>query len=549
MTDKEFGSEMFSENENDVSAEANENTVPEDKEISDISEATQDAETNVEEAAESIPAIKAEFEETADSNEDTPAKVTEEINDEVVEASSEEVSDSIPENGYAGGVYYTKNTDDGVTNGYEWDASKNEETPEKQKKTKDKSDKGFKIFIGATLSIFTLSVVALAIMAASYAFDGKANNSSAANFSNSKTTPEIYDYSGVTLDNPNFVAFDFKDREGQILSIPEIAAKCTPSSVGIVSEVETTAYGGFFSFGPSTRIAEASGSGFIYSADGYIITNHHVIEGANKVTVILSDNKEFEAEIIGSDSLSDIAVLKITPDESTKLIPMEIGNSDELVVGEGVVAIGCPAGVEFIGTVTDGIVSAINRNVELTDSYGSVQKTMTLIQTNATINHGNSGGPLINSRGQVIGINTLKLSSDYEGIGFSIPMSGALPIISQLIEHGEVIERTEDDFAYGKGIIGINGSAISEDEAEYYGIPQGVLVVQISKGGSASNAGLRRGDIITHYNGQKVETVDDINRLKGSARAGTEVTLTVYRDGDDGKGETLDITFKLDAQE
>ncbi len=549
MTDKEFGSEMFSENENDVSAEANENTVPEDKEISDISEAAQDTETNVEEAAESIPAIEAEFEETADSNEDTPAKVTEEINDEVVEASSEEVSDIIPENGFAGGVYYTKNTDDGVTNGYEWDASKKEETPEKQKKTKDKSDKGFKIFIGATLSIFTLSVVALAIMAASYAFDGKANNSSAANFSNNKTTPEIYDYSGVTLDNPNFVAFDFKDREGQILSIPEIAAKCTPSSVGIVSEVETTTYGGFFSFGPSTRIAEASGSGFIYSADGYIITNHHVIEGANKVTVILSDNKEFEAEIIGSDSLSDIAVLKITPDESTKLIPMEIGNSDELVVGEGVVAIGCPAGVEFIGTVTDGIVSAINRNVELTDSYGTVQKTMTLIQTNATINHGNSGGPLINSRGQVIGINTLKLSSDYEGIGFSIPMSGALPIISQLIEHGEVIERTEDDFAYGKGIIGINGSAISEDEAEYYGIPQGVLVVQISKGGSASNAGLRRGDIITHYNGQKVETVDDINRLKGSARAGTEVTLTVYRDGDDGKGETIDITFKLDAQE
>lgn len=563
MTDKEFGSEMFGENENDVSAEVTENTVTEEEGVSGISEAAQDTETNVEEVAESMPAIEAEFEETAEDNSETQAEFTQEDSDEVVEASSKEnesntsftdeqpkeVSDSIPENGYAGGVYYTKNTDDGITNGYEWDASKKEEEAEKQKKSKDKSDRGFKIFIGATLSVFTLSVVALAIMAASYAFDGKANNSSAANFSNNKTAPEIYDYSGVTLDNPNFVAFDFKDREGQVLSIPEIAAKCTPSSVGIVSEVETTTYGGFFSFGPSTRIAEASGSGFIYSADGYIITNHHVIEGANKVTVILSDNKEFEAEIIGSDSLSDIAVLKITPDESTKLIPMEIGNSDELVVGEGVVAIGCPAGVEFIGTVTDGIVSAINRNVELTDSYGTVQKTMTLIQTNATINHGNSGGPLINSRGQVIGINTLKLSSDYEGIGFSIPMSGALPIISQLIEHGEVIERTEDDFAYGKGIIGINGSAISEDEAEYYGIPQGVLVVQISKGGSASNAGLRRGDIITHYNGQKVETVDDINRLKGSARAGTEVTLTVYRDGDDGKGETLDITFKLDAQE
>ena len=352
----------------------------------------------------------------------------------------------------------------------------------------------------------------------------------------------------MTIEHPNFVAFDFKKHEGQVLSIPEIAAKCSPSSVGIISEIETT-YSYPFYFSPTTRVAEASGSGFIYSADGYIVTNHHVIENASKITVILYDNKKYEAELVGSDSLSDIAVLKITPDENTTLIPMEIGNSDELVVGEGVVAIGCPAGVEFIGTVTDGIVSAINRNVELTDSYGNLQKTMTLIQTNATINHGNSGGPLINSRGQVIGINTLKLSSDYEGIGFSIPMNGAMPIISQLIEHGEVIERTEEDFAYGKGMIGINGSPISEDEAEYYGIPQGVLVVQITRGSSASNAGLRRGDIITHYNGTKVETVDDINNLKGSARAGTEVTLTVYRDGDSGKGETIDITFKLDAQQ
>jgi serine protease Do len=173
---------------------------------------------------------------------------------------------------------------------------------------------------------------------------------------------------------------------------------------------------------------------------------------------------------------------------------------------------------------------------------------MTLIQTNATINHGNSGGPLINTKGQVIGINTLKLSANYEGIGFSIPMNGAKPIISQLIEHGKVIERTEEDFAYGKGIIGINGSAISEDESKFYSIPMGVLVVQINRDGSASRAGLRRGDIITHYNGKEVKTVDDINTLKANSRAGTEVTVTVYRDGDAGEGETLDITFNLDAQ-
>ncbi len=450
---------------------------------------------------------------------------------------------------FGGGTFYSKDAGGVPANGYEWDESRKENEERKTVKTKKKSSgRGFKVFIAATLSVFTLSVAALTALVVSFAFNSDTPSSPAASNSAENTqNSDNYDYSNVTIDKPNFVAFDFKEHEGQVLSIPEIAAKCTPSSVGIISEIETT-YNNPFYFSPTTRIAEASGSGFIYSADGYIITNHHVIEDASKITVVLFDGNQYEATLVGSDDLSDIAVLKITPDESTKLIPMEVGNSDELVVGEPVVAIGCPAGVEFIGTVTDGIISAINRNVELTDSYGTVEKTMTLIQTNATINHGNSGGPLINSRGQVIGINTLKLSSNYEGIGFSIPMNGASPIISQLIEHGRVVERTDEDFAYGKGMIGINGTEISDDEAEYYGIPKGVLVVQIDRNSSASSAGLRRGDIITHYNGTKVSTVDDINRLKGSARAGTEVTLTIYRDGDNGKGETIDIVFKLDAQ-
>ncbi len=434
-----------------------------------------------------------------------------------------------------------------VTNSYTWNS--NPSSQETSKKSEKKpSGGGFKVFVAVMLTVFTLSsmllvgMVALDLVSdANYSFSINTEGTHAEN-------NEKFDYNSVTLDTPNYVAFDFKDHEGQVLSIPEIAAKCSPSSVGIVSEIETS-YSTFFFSSPQTHVAEASGSGFIYSSDGYIVTNHHVIEDATRITVILYDNTEYEATLIGSDALSDIAVLKINPDSDVKLIPMEIGNSDELVVGEAVVAIGCPAGIEFIGTVTDGIVSAINRNVEITDSYGNVQKNMTLIQTNATINHGNSGGPLINTRGQVIGINTLKLSSNYEGVGFSIPMNGAKPIIKQLIEHGEVIERTDDDFAYGKGIIGINGSAISESEAEYYGIPQGVLVVQINRDSSASAAGLRRGDIITHYNGKKVLTVDDINNAKGSARAGTEVTITVYRDGVNNKGETFDITFKLDSQQ
>ncbi|MBR2021257.1 MAG: trypsin-like peptidase domain-containing protein, partial [Clostridia bacterium] len=372
MTDETFGMNFENNNEN-------ENVVSKGEE--NVSSAA---------GAASEQAIEAEFEE--------------------IHSAANTDDENTTDNVYADGVYYTKNTVDGVSDGYEWntdtaDVKAEEKKPEK--KAKSKSDKGFKIFLGATLSVFTISVAILAFLAASYAFDDTKPKATEKDASDTIKASENFDYSTVVIDNPSFVAFDFKDREGEILSIPEIAAKCSPSSVGIVSEIETTSpFGGFFSFGPSTSIAEASGSGFIYSADGYIVTNHHVIEGAKKVTVILYDNKEFEAEVVGSDSLSDIAVLKITPDENTKLIPMEIGNSDELVVGEGVVAIGCPAGVEFIGTVTDGIVSAINRNVELTDSYGSVQKTMTLIQTNATINHGNSGGPLLNEKGVVVGINT-----------------------------------------------------------------------------------------------------------------------------------------------
>lgn len=438
---------------------------------------------------------------------------------------------------------------------YEWNSENDylgQSTSDSDKK-KESSQKGFKVFLGVILSVFTLSVIVMTVMVADYIGDGR--NNTIRGF-DSKVLPHVTEgenssapsKSNPITTNPESYALVDPSLEGQILTIPQIAAKCSPSSVGIISEVEVS-YSSFpFYFTPSTGVSTASGSGFIYSNDGYIITNHHVIEDAKKITVVLHDKTEVEATLVGSDELSDIAVLKITPPEGTALIPMEVGNSDELVVGESVVAIGCPAGIEFLGTVTDGIVSSINRDVEITDSFGSVQKTMTLIQTNATINHGNSGGPLINTRGQVIGINTLKLTADYEGIGFSIPMNGAMPIIRQLIEHGKVVERTEEDFAYGKGIIGINGSAISKDEAEHYGIPQGVLVVQINREGSAAKAGLRRGDIITHYNGKEVKTIDEINAAKGSARAGETVTLTVYRDGDDNTGETLDITFKLDAQ-
>ncbi len=420
--------------------------------------------------------------------------------------------------------------DNSTVNGCIWDKTESKETQKPKK-----SGNGYKAFIAIMLVVFTISALsAAAFLALDYVDDLDRNNSAS---SNTPTRNETV--TQITT---------FKEVEG-VYTKSQVAAKCAPSSVGIVVEKESSA-GGYYDFGffgnyySTPQIVQGVGSGFIYDDEGYIITNHHVIEGADKITVYLNDKTELEAQLVGSDSFSDIAVIRVNP-EGINLVPMDIGDSAKLVVGDEVVAIGCPAGIEYMGTVTDGIISAINRDVSLSEA--GITKTMTLLQTNATINKGNSGGPLINSKGEVIGINTLKLSSSYEGIGFSIPINGALPIITQLIEHGKVIERTENDFVSGEGVIGISVSAITESEAEYYDIPLGVLVIQIDKESSAAKAGLRRGDIITAYNGKSVKSANELNSYKSANKAGDEVTISVYRDAtQEGEDETFDLTFRLD---
>ncbi len=447
---------------------------------------------------------------------------------------------------YSNATRYTNSTDGGV--GYVWNKEENDKKENaKKKERKKQSSSGLRVFTCIMLGIFVTSFAALTFMIVPHFIKGSKS-------STVSSTQDNVTYSGVPS-SAYASEYDYSalippaDQHEGTLTIPQIAAKCSPSAVGIVVDIEYDSYYGMFGFPSQSSVATSIGSGFILNEEGYIITNHHVIEDAKTITVVLHDKTTLEAQIVGSDSLSDIAVIKVDNQEAgVALVPMEIGNSDQLVVGEEVVAIGCPAGIEYMGTVTNGIVSAINRDIEITDSYGRVQKKMTLIQTNATINKGNSGGPLINSRGQVIGINTLKLTSQYEGIGFSIPINGAMTVIDQLIEHGKVVDRDATDFASGTGIIGINGAAVTKEESERYGIPQGVLVYQIDKNSSASKAGLRRGDIITKYNGTEVKTVEDINKLKASNKAGQQVTVTVYRDSDGGEGQTLDITFKLDAQ-
>lgn len=460
-----------------------------------------------------------------------------------------ETAPAVPQYDAASGTYsYSRPTADGKdANGCQW-------KPEEVKAKKSGSSRGFKVFAGIMLSVFTLSVVTITGFMVFDHFHPASVSTVKKSVAATKSAP-VQSAANVVP-----VPAAFADVEGA-MSKSAVATKCTPSVVGIVVDIPYTnsyssfdpfdffgdfGFGGFGSYGGygngsgrgnnTTQYAQAVGSGFIYSADGYIITNHHVIEDAEKITVYLSDKTTVEAELIGSDAITDLALIKIDATDLT-LVPMDIGNSDALVVGDEVLAIGCPAGIEFMGTVTDGIISAINRDVETDD-----HKTMTLLQTNATINRGNSGGPLINTHGEVIGINTLKLGADYEGIGFSIPINGAMQIISQLMTDGTVSDR-DGSFVSSAGQIGIQASDITDDEVEYYGIPHGVLVKLIGKDSSAAAAGLRSGDIITAYNGTAVSSVDELNTLKAKNKAGDEVTLTVYRDS---VGKTIEITFKLD---
>lgn len=314
------------------------------------------------------------------------------------------------------------------------------------------------------------------------------------------------------------------------LTVPEIVNKVMPSVVGISSTFE---YQYQLGFGQSqTQTGTATGTGIVMSADGYIITNAHVIYdedyGLSKsVSVMLVDETEYEATIVGYDTESDIAVLKIQADSLTAA---EFGNSDDLEVGELVIAIGNPLGFELFGSVTSGIVSALNRDITINE------KEMTLIQTDAAINSGNSGGPLVNSYGQVIGINSAKMSSNYgtssvEGLGFAIPITDAKTIIDDLIQYG---------YVKGRPQIGITGENITESMASYYQVPVGVYVRFMDSEGAAAKAGIQVGDIIVAIQDEPVTTTDELNKVKANYKAGDTVKLTVSRNN-----QTIDINVIL----
>ena len=293
-----------------------------------------------------------------------------------------------------------------------------------------------------------------------------------------------------------------EDEADGALSLQEIYKKCIGSVVSITA---------------SAQSGKSSGTGIVLSADGYLITNHHVIENAQVIAVQTSDDRQFQASIIGSDEASDLAVLKV---DATDLQPAEFGDSGKLAVGDRVVAIGDPLGAQLRGTMTSGIVSAINRDLEVND------RTMTLIQTDAALNNGNSGGPLINCYGQVIGINTMKLRSYYsttaEGLGFAIPMAVAKPILEELMENGYVA---------GRPAIGISYDTLPLAFRIYYNLPEGVYISAVYDGSDAQAKGVAAGDIITAVNGTRVTSIDELNRVKNQFTAGDSITLTLYNGG------------------
>ena len=290
------------------------------------------------------------------------------------------------------------------------------------------------------------------------------------------------------------------------LSLQQLYALCSSSVVGI------RAY-------KDGQLGYSWGTGIVMRADGYILTNEHVIDGATRASVVLTDGTEYDALLVGEDTQTDIALLRIDADGLPAAV---FGSSDELTVGDSVVAIGNPLGDELSGTMTDGIVSAISRSMSVNG------RTMTLIQTTAALNEGNSGGPLFNLYGQVVGITNMKMSGSssvaVEGLGFAIPSATVKAVADQLLANGEVA---------GRPGIGVTVGAITDALRERYDLPEGLYVSAVSKGSDAEAQGVRVGDVLTAVDGQAVTTTSEVLAIRNTHTVGDKMSLTLWRDGEE----------------
>lgn len=381
---------------------------------------------------------------------------------------------------------------------------KNEEPKESKdndKKKKVKKKSGFKKGLGIIAGAIIVAMLGGAIGAGGvyYALRSNTKTNTLGNINNSNSAS-----------NPPA----FKSDEGA-LTVPQVVEKVTPAVVGV--STKSLVRDQFF----NVKEQEGLGSGFIINEDGYVVTNYHVINGAQEVKVIFYDGKEVNAKVVNYDAERDIAVIKITDDVKMPGIA-QLGDSSTVKAGEEVIAIGNPLGKEFSSTVTKGIVSSPNRKIS-TDN-GNV---LDYIQTDAAINPGNSGGPLINSNGEVIGINTAKkVGADIEGIGFAIPINEVKTRLGSL----------------SKPILkmGIQARNITPEIAKENNLEEGVYIVGVQEFSPAEKAGLKIGDLIVQFGGKRVKTVEELNEIKGQYNEGDTVPVQIIRDG-----KKMDVQIKL----
>ena len=326
------------------------------------------------------------------------------------------------------------------------------------------------------------------------------------------TIPTVKSFPGRTV--------ELRPEGETTLTLQEVYSKCAPSVVAVTAFIQENSDERYY-----------WGTGIILTEDGYIVTNAHVVEGSCRARITLWNDEEYDALLVGYDSRSDIAVLKI---DASGLTPGEFCDAVDLNIGDQVVAIGNPLGREFRSTMTEGIISGIDRDI----SYNGI--TQTLLQTSAPINEGNSGGPLINMAGQVIGITNMKMSNSagsvtIEGVGFAIPSRTVKTMADSILKIGSVV---------GRPALGLTLGPIPDSAREQYELPEGLYVSAVSKGSDCEAKGILPGDVITAVNGKGVKTTTDVTDVIAELRVGDTMTLSVWRK-DGGSNKAFDVTVKL----
>ena len=394
---------------------------------------------------------------------------------------------------------------------FEWNFAGYDQPGQEQRSTQEQRRRGMRRLLITAGSVLAVCVIVLAGYSVVRMFQAPQEQQENA-------TSAVDTLPGLNIQDKPQTNAESTSADGTLSNV-EIIKKVSPAVVGIECFASSN---GFSPIG--------MGSGIIMTADGYIVTNAHVVSGAAGITVMLENGDTYAAQLVGSDPDTDLAVIKI---EAQNLTYAEFGNSDELERGEPVIAIGNPGGTVLSGSTTGGMISGLNRNINSSSPYGT-----SYIQVDAAINPGNSGGALVNQYGQVIGINSAKIAeTDYEGIGFAIPINEALPVIQELMEHGYVT---------GRAALGIRGFMINDALASMRRMPEGFGIESVEPGSDLNNKNVAAGDIITHINNQQVTSYEVIENELAKCRPGDTVRLKIYRPSySGGSGRSFEVDVVL----